>query len=177
MPDWMPSYDVYLAPGEYSLGQNAKRIKTILGSCIAVTLWHPETQTGGMGHFMLPSRGEKRPGTPGSLDGKYADELLEVFLSFIRTQGTDPHEYEIKLFGGGNMFPELSNATDSTNVSMKNIQAIRQLVKAHGLQVKSQHLGGNGYRNILFDMRDGYVYMSFMSSGRQVQARQARYAD
>lgn len=163
-PDF-DDYDVYLSPGDFYFGKDQGRVKTVLGSCIAITMWEPKRQYGGMGHFMLPSRGGSQGKVSSrNLDGKYADELLILFLNAIREADTHPHDYEIKLFGGGNMFPNVVKDTKCINIPSKNIYAARTLIAQYGFQVFAEHLGGDGYRNLIFDLSNGFVYLSFRSS-------------
>lgn len=46
---------VTLQPGEFHFGGANTRIQTLLGSCVAITLWHPIRRIGGMCHYMLPA--------------------------------------------------------------------------------------------------------------------------
>jgi len=46
--------EVVLGPGDLYFGDRRTRIRTLLGSCVAVTLWHPKAQIGGMCHYMMP---------------------------------------------------------------------------------------------------------------------------
>ena len=48
--------EIYLQPGEYFWGGENNRVKTLLGSCIAICIWHPVLKIGGMSHCLLPSR-------------------------------------------------------------------------------------------------------------------------
>ena len=60
--------EVFLQPGEFYFGEEKTRIRTLLGSCVAITLWHPKLRIGGMAHYMLPSRPGLAKGQP--LDGR-----------------------------------------------------------------------------------------------------------
>lgn len=93
--------DIFLQPGDYYFGDESTRIRTILGSCVSITLWHPWKRIGGMCHFMLPQRAQRGD----EFHGKYADEALELLLKQVRLHKTHPGDYQIKLFGGGDMFP------------------------------------------------------------------------
>ena len=64
--------DVFLQPGEFYFGEEKTRIRTLLGSCVAVTLWHPKLRIGGMCHYMLPRRPRDKAGAAEKLDGRYA---------------------------------------------------------------------------------------------------------
>ncbi len=99
--------EVTLQPGEFYFGQDDTIIRTHLGSCVAITMWHPEQKRGGMCHYMLPSRGHSTM----SLDGRYADEAIQLFINEISKHPAPIHEYEVKLFGGGNMFIEQQTLT------------------------------------------------------------------
>ena len=46
--------EVVLAPGQVSFATCPTRLRTLLGSCVAFTFWHPQRRIGGMCHFMLP---------------------------------------------------------------------------------------------------------------------------
>ena len=148
--------EIFLQPGELYFGDRDTRIRTVLGSCVSLTLWHPQLLIGGMCHYMLPGRGRPAAGT---LNGKYADEALALLLQEIKAAGTHPREYELKLFGGGNMFPRLVKAGDCRDVPCKNVLAGRALAARHGFAVKAEHLGGVGHRNVIFDLWSGHVWV------------------
>lgn len=147
--------DIFLHQGEVYFGDRETRIRTVLGSCVAVTLWHPDLLIGGMCHYMLPSRHQT---TPKPLDGKYADEALALMLSEIKRSGTRAREYQVKLFGGGDMFPA-SKKLREQHVGFKNVEAGRELLIRHGLKIQAEHLGGDGHRNLIFDIWSGHVWM------------------
>ncbi len=147
--------EIFLNPGEYYFGDRDTRIRTILGSCVSITLWHPKLLIGGMCHYMLPSRqGRCAPGA----DGKYADEALGLLFEEIRRSGTAFEEYQVKLFGGGNMFHRQLGATQ-THIGIRNADAGRELVKHHGLRLAAEDLGGAGHRTVLFDIWSGHVWV------------------
>jgi chemotaxis protein CheD len=147
--------EIYLKPGEFHFGGGNARIHTLLGSCVAITLWHPVLHVGGMCHFLLPSR-DGRPSS--GLDGRYADEAMQLFLQEIGQRNTRPDEYQTKLFGGGNMFPRLTGKK-ATEVGVRNVEAARFLLLANDLRIQSEDMGGNGHRRIILDLRDGHVWV------------------
>jgi chemotaxis protein CheD len=55
VPDFEPR-ELFLHPGEYAFGDAQTRIRTLLGSCVAITFWHPVLKTGAMCHYLLPAR-------------------------------------------------------------------------------------------------------------------------
>lgn len=145
--------EIQLMPGEYYFGDKNTRIHTLLGSCIAMTLWHPQLFIGGMNHIVLPSR--SKPGDA-QLNGYYADEALLLFMHELVKSHTHPAEYQVKLFGGGKMF-QRSLADKAYDVAHGNIEAARALLDASGFNIHVEHVGGSGHRSIIFDLRDGSV--------------------
>ena len=149
--------EIFLQPGDYYFGDRDTRIRTVLGSCVSLTFWHPKLLVGGMCHYMLPSRDSERPSGAGP-DGRYADEVIALMMREIDAVGASHKEYQVKLFGGGNMFPETSKES-GTNVGRRNVETARMLVKKHGFVCMAEHLGGVGHRNIIFDVWNGDVWV------------------
>ncbi|BAL26480.1 chemotaxis protein [Azoarcus sp. KH32C] len=151
--------EIFLAPGEHYFGDRHTRIRTLLGSCVAISLWHPQRHLGGMCHYLLPAR---MRGETEELDGKYADEALHLLIGELTRAGTRLQDYECKLFGGGNMFPDRQRKTArcaADHVGRKNAQAGRDLMRRHGLRPAREDLEGAGHRNVIFDLWTGNVWV------------------
>ena len=149
--------EIFLQPGEFYFGEEKTRIRTLLGSCVAISLWHPRLRIGGMCHYMLPHRPHRRGDEP--LDGRYADEAMHLFLCELRRSGTLPAEYHVKLFGGGQMFQPAPGASRHANISERNMEAGRALIVQHGFRSLAQDLGGEGHRNVILDLWSGDVWL------------------
>lgn len=147
--------EVFLNPGEHHVGGRETRISTLLGSCIAVTMWHPARLVGGMCHFLVPERGEKRGG---GLDGRYGREAILMLLRDAVAADTDPGTCQFKVFGGGNMFPGLSMA-EQRDVGERNIACVDHILGALGHSIEAHHVGGYGHRNVVFDVWSGEVWI------------------
>lgn len=148
--------EINLQPGEFYFGAARTRIRTLLGSCIAITMWHPRRLIGGMCHYMLPSR----PSRGHTLEGKYAEEAMELFIQKAEQNNTRLKEYEIKIFGGGHMFPE-QTLRHKNSVSEKNIEAAHRILAQHDLAPTSQDVGLTGHRHIIFDVWNGNVWVRY----------------
>ncbi|MGZ0717010.1 chemoreceptor glutamine deamidase CheD [Pseudomonas palleroniana] len=153
--------EVVLAPGQVSFATRPTRLRTLLGSCVAFTFWHPQRRIGGMCHFMLPAR--LRHGQP--LDGKYGDEALELLIRHARAHGTRLQDYQVKAFGGGEMFPTQHRHLPTQNVAALNIRAALALAKHHHLHLAAQDMGSTGYRTIVFDLWNGNVWVRHQPMG------------
>jgi chemotaxis protein CheD len=146
--------DILLQPGEFFVGEGSCRIRTLLGSCVAITLWHPRKLIGAMSHFMLATRGQ-RP--LAELDGRYGDEAMLLMLRELERLHVKPIDCEAKLFGGGNMFAQPS-PVHSPTVGENNGECAHGLLRAHGIQLVSESLFGEGLRQIIFDVARGDVW-------------------
>ena len=150
--------EIFLQPGELWFGDRHTRVRTILGSCVAATLWHPDLLVGGMCHYMLAAR----PGVGGPQpDGRYGDEALAVLAEQVRATGRPVHEFEAKLFGGGNMFAHAARPGTGAalRVSDANVVAGRALLQRHGFQLKAEHVGGDGHREVFLDLWSGHAWV------------------
>lgn len=153
--------EVVLAPGQVSFATQSTRLRTLLGSCVAITFWHPQRLIGGMCHFMLPGR--LRDHQP--LDGRYADEALELLLRHAEVNGTYAQDYQVKLFGGGKMFPEQQRRLPTQDVASLNIRAALALAEHYHLHLTAQDMGSTGYRTIMFDLWNGNVWVRHQPMG------------
>jgi chemotaxis protein CheD len=148
--------DVTLRPGEYAVAGSDCRIRTLLGSCVSITLWHPKLRVGAMSHFMLARRS---PRIDGPLDARYGEESLQLMLDALARVHVFPAQCEAKIFGGGNMFPEHNPSSGSIHVGRDNGEAARQLLQSHGIHVVSESLFGVGHRQIAFEVASGHVWV------------------
>jgi chemotaxis protein CheD len=156
--------EVYLQPGEYFVGDASHRIRTLLGSCVSVTLWSPAGRVGAMSHFLLAARGgtsgfeaSTHAPLPATLDGRYGDEALRLMLAELARKNVKGPQCEAKIFGGGDMFPA-RQTTGPLAIGRRNGEAARRLLQSHGIEVISESLFGDGHRQIVFDVASGHVW-------------------
>ena len=153
----VPLQTDYLKPGEIFWGSAGHCIGTLLGSCVSVTLWHPDFKLGIICHYLLPDRPPQAVA-----DARYAADALPLMVRRIERSGTRLQEYQGKIFGGGNMFPAQTAVRRGTQMDIigeRNIQAGMQFLKEHGIRLMASDVGGNSYRTLLFDISDGAVWL------------------
>lgn len=146
-----PTTEVMLQIGQFYFGGGRTKIRTLLGSCVSITMWHPRLRIGGMCHYLLPRRGRGETATAAS-EGSYAEGAMQMFLRELRNTGTQPNEYIVKLFGGGSMF-------DAREVSSRNVDAGHDLLARHGFTLSAEHSGGYGSRVLVFELWSGDVWI------------------
>lgn len=147
---------ILLHPGDFAFVEPGVHIHTLLGSCISITLWHPQLHIGGMCHFMLPERPSGHPKGK-ALDGRYGDEAMMLFEREAAKHRTRLSEYQAKIFGGGNMVVGGNEINDS--IGAKNTEKAMQLLMGGGIEVLVAHVGEFGHRRIFFDVDTGDVWV------------------
>jgi chemotaxis protein CheD len=50
----VPLIDFYLSPGHIYLNHEPALVSTVVGSCVAVSLWDSKNKYGGVAHFLYP---------------------------------------------------------------------------------------------------------------------------
>lgn len=149
---------VLLSPGEYFVGDASHRVRTLLGSCVSITLWHPQQRFGAMSHFLLGERPVRQgDGTPKELDARYGTEALALMVQGLAEQGIQPHDCQAKVFGGANMFPRQTRGRPQ-QVGQRNGDAATAMLARLGVPVTSSALYGFGHREIVFDIATGDVW-------------------
>jgi chemotaxis protein CheD len=146
--------DVNLLAGQVLFGRQAGRVSTLLGSCVAITLWHPARGIGGMCHFLLPSR-ERPPGL--ARDARFGEEAVEMLVDALRRAGTQPKDYVAHLFGGADTMPDMTGK--AFNIGERNIEKGWTLIDRHGFYLDGVDVGDCVPRNVVLSMTDGQVDM------------------
>lgn len=149
-----PGEHLALMPGQMYLGKDAASLKTLLGSCVAITLWHPVRRMGGMCHYLLPQR-PRRAGDP--LDGRYGDEALHAMVAQLQRAGVTLSEMHAHLYGGADTMPQADKL--KFNVGERNIEQGWTLIDQYGFQLQGVDVGEDIPRTVTLELSSGEVTM------------------
>ena len=155
----------YLKPAELCFAVEPVIIKTILGSCITVTMWCQRLGAAAACHALLPSCGQVSSCDALSckLRNKYVDCVIPEMLKRFTRMGIDIRKIEVKLFGGADMFKANDKDRGRGRIGSMNIAMARKVLKKHGLRLNNLDVGGTRGRKIFFDTRTGEVWMKRLS--------------
>ena len=146
--------DLVVQPGEWYFGQAPGRVCTLLGSCVAVTVWHPILHCGGLCHYLLPNR----PRSYDSLlppNARYGVDALE--LLHCEMIGQAPlSEYHISCYGGAVIF------SGNQKVGESNAELARKWMRLHSITPKQEAMGGTKGRKIKMDLATGAIHMEIL---------------
>jgi chemotaxis protein CheD len=162
--------DIFLMPGDYFVGDERYRVRTLLGSCVSITLWHPGMRIGAMSHFLLPGLSSGRRGNdrPEDKPGMYGADAMRLLTQGMERRGAALVQCQGKIFGGGAMFPRNDKTTD---IGMQNGDYARSMLHQHGIHVVSESLFGEGHRQLIFTIRSGEVLSRQIPPEQRVERR------
>src|SRR5213594_4109571 len=124
-----------------------------LGSCVAIMLHDPRACAGAMAHILLPSRSLARdPSNP----AKFPETAVPFLVERLAALGADPRRLVAKLAGGASMFAQLMTP-GSLQMGERNIVAARGVLRAAGIPIAAEAVGGGSGRSLRFYVADGRV--------------------
>jgi len=147
-----PGEHLMLLPGQWHVGRHVALMRTLLGSCVAVILWHPQRKLGAMCHYLLPSR-RRTPGM--ALEGRFGEEAMELMAHALQRHHIPPHEFEAHLYGGADTMPDSAGA--KLNVGERNIEAGWALIEKYGYTLQAVDVGDSIPRTVQLCLRTGEV--------------------
>ena len=141
---------LYLMPGHMYFGKEQPGVKTLLGSCIAVTLWHPYKLVGGMCHITLPGT------NPKDMNPKYAYGAINTFLKEIAAHQTRPQDYITQIYGGGKM-TSVDDSPSMRDIGNKNAWKTLELLAHNKFRLSHMDILDTKYRHIEMNLHTGRV--------------------
>ncbi|WP_331344562.1 chemotaxis protein CheD [Cellvibrio sp. UBA7661] len=145
-------------PGEWYFGVEYERLHTVLGSCVALTAWHPTLKVGGMCHYLLAnepaSKADARRKSLSAGDCRYAVHALEQMKKSMQAYG-NMNEFQLGIFGGGDMFPYRT----ATSIGFDNIAYARQWLMREKLQPTHVDVGGTISRSLMLVISTGDIQL------------------
>jgi chemotaxis protein CheD len=150
---------ILVTQGEFAVdGRPETRITTILGSCVAVCLWSPEARIGGMNHILLPDDG-------GGTALRFGASDMERLINAIQKHGILRSTLRAKLFGGAAIVQGLSD------IGERNIAFARGFLKAEGIAILAESIGGTRPRQIRFWPHTGKAQVRFVGDAELAEER------
>ena len=158
-PSGLPVH--FLRPGEVLVCGEPTAVTTLLGSCVAVTMFSPRLRLGAICHALLPACRNDPPCDPGqALAGRYVECAIRLMLSELAACGVPRAEIQAKLFGGGDMFDTAKGS--SHTVGRQNLEMALAMLEGEGVRLVAQDLGGRRGRKIVFHTHTGEVFLKRM---------------
>jgi len=150
---------LFLKPGEIHFADEPLVVSTLLGSCVAVTMFSPRHRVGAICHALLPScrKGEPCRAVQATEGGKYVECSIWLMLKEFQARGIHNSEIEAKLFGGSDMFDAHEGGVGS--VGSQNSAKACQMLEHESIRIVSSDVGGPRGRKIFFYTHTGEVLL------------------
>lgn len=153
-------YGARIMPGEYYVTRHDELIATTLGSCVSACIRDPATGIGGMNHFMLPLD-DRENLSAYDMSARYGNFAMEHMINDILKNGGRRERLEVKVFGGGNVLPTM------TEIGTKNIVFVREYLATEGFRITAEDLGGDSPRKVIYFPATGKVLMQRVKLSRR----------
>ncbi|GEA11944.1 chemoreceptor glutamine deamidase CheD [Alteromonas sp. KUL49] len=145
---------VKLLPGQYVATSSNKVLVTILGSCVSACIYDPETNIGGMNHFMLPDL-NLASSLDNCLASKYGVHAMSMLIEQLVKLGANRGRLVAKAFGGGKVLPGFVQQ----DIGKINAEFVVAYLKQESIPLISSDLMSNYARKIYFFPEEGNVFM------------------
>lgn len=145
---------VYLQIGEIHLARSPAILRTVLGSCVGVTLWAQGLGMGALCHGVLPRcpRGMQAP------EGfRYVDFAIRELVRQLEMLGAPRRYIEAKIFGGADVLPVHHSPSGKATVGRQNSHAALETLREENLTLAASDVGGPLGRTIEFNTATGEV--------------------
>lgn len=150
----MAQQPIHIGQGAFEVSGNPDDLFiTILGSCVAVALYDPARQVGGLNHFLLPGDTESKPNNL-----CYGIHSMELLINAMLKLGANRNNLKAKMFGGARMMDGFSD------IGLKNAIFATEFLQAEGIPCVGQSIGGTQARKLRFWPTTGDVKQMLVSN-------------
>jgi chemotaxis protein CheD len=133
--------ECYLPPGHIHLAHDASLIWTVLGSCVAVSVWDIKKKVGGVSHFLYPFIADRRQAT-----AQYGNVAIRYLVKMFFDGGAKAKDLRAQVFGGAQ-----SDSAACSKIAKENLQMARTIVKEYRITVVSEDTGGTMGRKLVYN--------------------------
>ncbi len=158
----MDTQRIFLKQGEIIYGSAGMQISTVLGSCVAVTMYDRQKGFAAICHAVLPCKSLYQVQLRS--DFEYVDRAIDSMLDSYASQRGAGGRLEIKVFGGARML----QTPEKLAVGCHNIDAALGTLDRHGRRPLVRDVGGRYGRYICFDMGSGKVMHRYLNKAVEV---------
>jgi chemotaxis protein CheD len=155
---------VSIGIGEYFVSSQDIVIHTVLGSCVAVCLYDPDSKIGGMNHILMPSNPDINKY---DASARYGINAMELLINAIMRLGGNRKKMVAKTFGGANMLTALAK---ENAVGARNVEFVVNFLLSEKIKILSRDFGGHDSRKIFFRIATGDVFLRRVPSMKALAA-------
>ena len=136
---------VYLHPGGFWCEPSPAAITTVLGSCVSVCLWDPQTALGGVNHYILPRGGA-------AVSARYGNHAMSMLLDRVLEIGARRETLLACVFGGASLMP---GEGKGPALGSRNVAEAFEFLERNDIAVLRHDVEGRQGRKLTFRTVDG----------------------
>ncbi|MDX9847614.1 MAG: chemotaxis protein CheD [Tenuifilaceae bacterium] len=144
----------FLYPAALFASKEPHRVSTILGSCVAVCLYDPILQVGGINHYMLPFWNGQGLASP-----KYGNIAIEKLVEKMLSLGSKKTNIRAKVFGGGEV---IDTNISQFHIGERNIKLAMEMLEELRIPIVAKSVGGKLGRKIEYYTLTGEVKQRYI---------------
>ena len=145
---------VGMADCKVASAADAVLVTYALGSCVAVSLYDPVVQVGGMLHFMLPDS-NLDPLKAQSNPFMFADTGIPQLVEAFRANGAQTRRAVVRLAGGA----QVLDSQGVFQIGKRNYLEARRILWKSGILVSAEAVGGEVSRTTRLEIANGRMWI------------------
>jgi chemotaxis protein CheD len=131
----------FLKPGFLYVADKPTAISTVVGSCVAISLYDRHRLVCGTNHFQYPFIGDKHKAT-----ARYGNVAVSALIEMMLQNGSKLKHLEAQIFGGAH------NADISPqNIGRENVGVARKVITRKKIPIVSEDVGGQKGRKVIIN--------------------------
>ncbi len=135
--------EYFLNPGELIFSIKQIVVKTVLGSCVAVTLYDKKNKWGGMCHYLLPvSPSDEHNST------KYGNVAIYTLLHKFIKNGAERDDLVATIIGGAFI---IFDEKEIFFIGDRNVDTATEILRREKVNIKQMHTGGENGRRVVYN--------------------------
>lgn len=137
----------YLQPGYIYCAKARSTVSTVVGVCVAVSLWDSERRFGAMNHFLFPRVSDPSRATP-----RFGNVATIELINMMEKAGSRRRDLVAQVLGGGR--PRDAVGPD---MGAENVAVALEVLGCRNIHIASRDTGGSVGRKIVFDTGTGHL--------------------
>ncbi len=157
---------IFLKPGELCVSEKPARVTTILGSCIAITMFDAAQGVAAICHAVHPCcRHQATCADACRKQLAYVPCVIPRMITLLRDFDVAAAGLEIKLFGGAAILTAEDDTGSGHSIGRRNVTVALDALHGLGLRLKIVESGGQYGRKLIFDTATGDVWVRPLLGG------------
>ena len=133
--------DYFLSPGYVYMSKDSSLISTVVGSCVAVSLWDHKKAFGAMANFLYPAVKDRSQAVV-----LYGNVAITCMIKLFVGEGSKLEHLTAQIFGGA-----INPLGGCEEIGLENVRIAQKLLASKCIPIISEDVGGTMGRKIVYN--------------------------